>query len=85
MGLACGVQHCAFGGEAGHAEGGQDVGQQQGFEVELFRVEADVVMGGHVGLPAEGFEIVDLRYKDGPEQSTIVTKDFFIIAKLTVS
>ena len=36
-------------------------------------------------LKTEGFEIVDLRYKYGPEQSTMVTKDFFIIAKLTVS
>ena len=33
-------------------------------------------------LKAEGFAIVDLRYKDGPKQSTMVTKDFFIIARL---
>jgi predicted TPR repeat methyltransferase len=33
-------------------------------------------------LNAEGFEILDIRYKDGPKQSTMVTKDFFIIARL---
>ena len=34
-------------------------------------------------LKDKGFEILDVRYKDGPKQSTIVTRDFFIIARLT--
>ena len=34
-------------------------------------------------LQREGFEILDVRYKDEPEQSGMITKDFFIIAKLT--
>ncbi|MFN0113025.1 MAG: class I SAM-dependent methyltransferase [Blastocatellia bacterium] len=33
-------------------------------------------------LKAEGFEILDVRYKDSPAQSTLLTRDFFMIARL---
>ncbi|NOT62527.1 MAG: class I SAM-dependent methyltransferase [Acidobacteria bacterium] len=33
-------------------------------------------------LAAEGFEILDVRYQDSPAQSTLLTRDFFLIAKL---
>ena len=54
-------EHGALGGEAGHAEGGQDVGREQGVLVEGGGVEAHRIDGGHAGFPVVALEVAGHR------------------------
>ena len=54
-------QHHTFIGQGQRVESGQDVGRQQGGQVQARAVKTGFVVGGHAGLPAKGLEVVRHR------------------------